>query len=281
MVKRPMLAGSIEDHTAIQFPVICSPKLDGIRCLILNGEAVSRSLKPIPNHHVRNCLSGLSPLDGELVISLDNFQKTTSGIMTEDGEPNFTFHVFDYIAPLPYSERLKMLEKLPPNEHINVVETRHVNSHVELDEYEKHCLAYGYEGVMLRKPDGPYKQGRSTFKEGYLLKLKRFEDSEAEVIGFEEKMTNDNEPTINELGLQERSSHLAGMIPANTLGAVVVRDIKDGWQFKIGSGFNDEQRAAVWAAQSAYLGKILTYKYQKAGMKNLPRCPIFKGWRLD
>ena len=50
----------------------------------------------------------------------------------------------------------------------------------------------GYEGLMLRAPDGPYKFGRSTVKENTLLKVKNFLDDEAEVIGFKEQTTNTN-----------------------------------------------------------------------------------------
>ena len=52
----------------------------------------------------------------------------------------------------------------------------------ELIDYEQGAVEDGYEGVMLRDPSAPYKYGRSTVRKGYLLKLKRFEDSEAEVI---------------------------------------------------------------------------------------------------
>ena len=42
-------------------------------------------------------------------------------------------------------------------------------------------------------PNAPYKQGRSTVREGYLLKVKTFLDDEATVVRFEERMHNGNE----------------------------------------------------------------------------------------
>lgn len=50
---------------------------------------------------------------------------------------------------------------------------------LQLDAYENRMLQMGYEGVMLRSPNSPYKHGLSTVNENYLLKLKRFSDGEA------------------------------------------------------------------------------------------------------
>src|SRR5437899_138139 len=86
------------------------------------------------------------------------------------------------------------------------------------------CIAdcRGFEGVMLRKPDGPYKFGRSTVREGYLMKVKRFTQEEAVVVGYEEQETNLNEATKDALGHTKRSSHKAGKRPAGVLGALRV-----------------------------------------------------------
>ncbi|MFM7851045.1 MAG: hypothetical protein ACKO96_03815, partial [Flammeovirgaceae bacterium] len=61
-------------------------------------------------------------------------------------------------------------------------------------------LERGYEGVMIRGLHGPYKQGRATLKQGWLMKLKEFDDDEAVIIGYEEKMKNNNAAQVNELG---------------------------------------------------------------------------------
>jgi len=56
-VFKPILAGKLTPNTVLQFPVLASTKLDGIRCCITNGIAVSRTLKPIPNKHIQELLS--------------------------------------------------------------------------------------------------------------------------------------------------------------------------------------------------------------------------------
>lgn len=284
MITRPMLAGTVEDVHALKFPLIASPKIDGIRALTIGGRLLSRSLKPIPNKHIRATLEGVCPdgLDGEL-ISGSTFQACTSAIMAHEGEPAFEFWCFDYFGyglAHPYELRIANLETVVATlGHINVrpVPIRGILSLEELLAYEAETLAQGFEGVMLRKLDGPYKQGRSTWREGWLLKLKRFEDAEAIVIGFEELMRNENEATTNELGLTKRSSAKAGKVPAGTLGALVVQ--RNGVTFNIGAGFTEANRAEVWANRPAFLGALAKFKHQPHGAKDAPRLPIFLGFR--
>lgn len=289
MIESPLLAGKIKNYEKLKYPLIATPKLDGIRCLILDGKAVSRNFKPIPNVYIREILSNsvLNGLDGELVLRGNRpFNEISSAVMSFDGEPDFEYHVFDYVTTSldeKYQDRLDnllcFLENLKHNRLVFVT-TEILNNKEELDAYEEKHVELGYEGVMIRSPEGRYKCGRSSEKEGILLKIKRFEDSEAEIIGFEEMMSNQNEKNnLNELGDLVRSSKKEGMVPKGTLGKVWVRDLKTGQEFKVGSGFNNEQRDLVWSNQSFYLGKILKYKYQPFGVKDLPRCPIFLGFR--
>jgi DNA ligase-1 len=131
--------------------------------------------------------------------------------------------------------------------------------------------------------DGAYKLGRSTLKQGWLLKIKRFLDGEAEVIGFTEQLSNTNEKEINELGLSKRSSKKAGMVPAGRLGEFKVRELKTGVEFEVGTGLGLtlEMRQQIWDNQASYLGKIIKYKHQPSGAKEngKPRFPVWLGFR--
>jgi DNA ligase-1 len=167
----------------------------------------------------------------------------------------------------------------------------------QIFELEERYLASGFEGVMIRDPNSPYKQGRSTWREGWLLKVKRFEDSEALVIGMEEKMHNANESTTNALGHMERSSHIANMRPLNTMGALIVQDRKTGVVFNIGTGFDDAERLRWWNQPDTYVtsiksdgGEVRTlvepyrlakYSYFPSGSKDKPRFPVYLGERND
>lgn len=285
MIKKPMLAVAVDDIYKIKYPLLCSPKLDGIRCLMVNGQPLSRKFKEIPNRHIRSELSSNLAdltLDGELMVPGKPFNEISSAVMSEDGEPKFEYWVFDSLSSSSsekFQQRYNKLKTMILPAFCKVVDHRLVDSPDALLSLEKEYLQLGYEGLMIRSIDGPYKNGRSTLKEGFLLKLKQFADSEAEILDFEEKMHNANAATVDELGHTKRSSHKENMIPTNTLGAFVVRDIYSKQIFRVATGLDDEQRLSVWTDRSKYKGKLIKYRYQPAGMKDLPRFPVFVGFR--
>jgi DNA ligase-1 len=274
---QPMLASPVVLENVV-YPVMCSPKYDGIRCIIKDGVALSRKLKPIPNRHIQSMLASCPPnLDGELIIDGKTFNQIQSAVMSEDGEPEFKYCVFDIINKYEYSDRVNDLMEMELPECCEIVVPLLVETEEELLKYETECLAEGYEGIMIRSPDGPYKFGRSTPKQGYLSKLKRFEDAEATIVGFEELQHNMNEATEDERGYTKRCHKKAGMIPAGTLGAFVVRD--GDKEFKVATGMTAEERQLYWDTQDEMLGKLVKYKFQPSGAKDLPRFPTFLGIR--
>lgn len=281
-----MLACTVESTESIKFPVLATSKLDGIRCLIMDGQAVSRNFKLIQNRYIQEKLSNglLDGLDGELILEGKEFNEVSSAVMSEDGEPDFRYYVFDY-APgaleQPYKERMKVLKNLSLPDFCVKLLPVEISTLSALMIYENKCVKEGYEGVMIRTPEGPYKCGRSTSREGYLQKIKRFTDSEAEIIDFEEREHNANEATKDELGRTKRSSHQENMIKIGTLGALQVRDVKTKVEFKIGTGFDDALRQEIWDHKKKYSKLLVKYKFQAAGAKDLPRFPVFIGWRSE
>ena len=283
---KPMLAAAT-DGSALQYPLLTSPKFDGVRCLIVNGIAMSRSLKPIPNLFVQHLFgrTEFSGLDGELIIGKPNakdvYQRTVSGVMTRSGDPEIAFYVFDDFSAFGTFERrlavakrrVRVLSCAMPVHHELILTLE------QLLAFEETCLIQGFEGVMLRDPAGPYKPGRSTLKEEWLLKLKRFVDSEAKILGVKQLMHNANEATTNELGQKERSSHKAGKVAKELLGAFIVKDLKSKVEFEIGTGFTLEQRQWMWKDQKKLVGKLVKYKFQPVGVKDKPRFPVFLGFR--
>lgn len=284
---KPMLAAQA-DLAKLKYPIIASPKLDGVRCLIIDGVAVSRNLKPIPNSFVQRLFgrAELNGLDGELIVGEDCgpgvFQRTTSGVMSEDGEPAVWFHVFDDFrwGGDPFKERFKAAKKrVKASIKTEMVDHINIMNEEALLKHESLMLAEGYEGIMIRDPNGKYKQGRSTVNEGGLLKLKRFIDSEAEVIDFAPLMHNANEVKTNELGQKERSSHKAGKVALELLGSLSVRDLKSGVEFELGTGFDHDQRRLLWVGRKQLKGRLVKYKSQPVGVKEKPRFPVFLGFR--
>lgn len=293
MISKPMLAVAMDSPDNLKYPVLASPKLDGIRCLIHPELGpVSRKFKPIPNVHIRNMLNMAGPaafgLDGELVTlnddgSIRTFNEIQGDVMRKDGMPRYKFLVFDSFRNpgVWFNQRLVMAKqqlRLLPDE-FELVEHTMVTTPDGLRKLDEQHVAAGYEGTMTRDPNGPYKQGRSTLKQGLLLKLKQWADAEGVVTGFEERMHNANAQETDELGHAKRSSSKDGLVPAGTLGAVVL-DTEWG-ELRVGSGYNDELRDHVWRNLDHYLGAIVTFKYQPSGMQDKPRFPIFKGFRHE
>ena len=284
---KPMLSGKLSSLDKLFFPCYCTPKFDGIRCLIKDGIAVSRTLKPIRNKYVQEMLKGLPDgLDGELMLEdTASFSEVSSAIMREEGEPNFRYLVFDWItiedSRAGYLQRVRELElqSATLSRFVSVILPEEIISLSIFESFEEECLEAGFEGVMIRKRDGPYKFGRSTSKEGYLLKWKRFTDSEAEILGFIEKNHNANEKEKDALGHSKRSQHKENLVPAGVLGALLVREIKTKIEFKIGGGFNDAQRDHLWKIRKSLIGRIVKYKYQEVGVLEKPRFPVFLGFR--
>lgn len=264
---KPLLAATLENLEDVTFPVYASPKLDGIRCLIQGGKALSRTLKPIPNLYIQETLKGLPDgLDGELMLIREHgaetdptFSDIQSAVMSIEGEPNFCYVTFDIDSPKDYNVRYYLLcaaVEESGNPRVMMIQTTTVDNLALLQAMENMVVEQGYEGLMIRNPKGGYKQGRSTLKEGYLMKYKRFLDADATIVGFQERK-----------------------VRTGTLGALVVESFDVG--FSVGSGFTEEQRQEIWDNQEKYKGKTITYKYQELTEDSVPRFPTFVAFREE
>lgn len=287
---RPMLAGTAERLDQIPEKGWASPKLDGIRGLVINGQLVSRNLKPIQNHYIRKELSKhqYHGFDGELIVE-DHFSETTSAVMSYTGKPDFRFVVFDDFSQpeLPFNMRYYKAQARVDridDRRIVVVHQELYHDHSEFDEFYNEMLASGYEGAMVRNPERPYKFGRSTVREAGLIKFKPFFDDEAVIMGFVEQFQNTNEATRSATGKIKRSSSKSGMVPKGVLGALVVEGLTgpfEGVRFNLGTGFTDDLRKQIWHNQDKYLGRTVTFQYMKYGSVDAPRFPTFQRFREE
>ena len=270
-----MLASSLGFYGP-EFPVLATPKVDGFRFLKVGGKALTRSMQPVRNRYVREWIEANLPdgIDGEITVG-EHFHNAQKALGTEGGAPDFKLHLFDFVTDnlaKPYAERVKELKTWWRNTDpwwkstdesmdylVRVLSPVRIDNEEQLERYEADCLARGYEGVMLRHPGGPYKCGRSTEAEGYLVKVKRFVDAEAEVLGTFESFN------------------------AGLLGGFICR-AEDGSEFRVkAAGVGD--LASAWGKRDSYVGKRLRYRYQPVGMLNAPRFPVMLGirasWDMD
>lgn len=265
----------------IKFPCIAQIKIDGVRVLVKDGVVYSRTLTPIPNKHVQKLFGHLNGFDGELLVSPDPaarlFNETQSAVMTIEGEPKVYFHIYDsWLRQCGYElwhchyyslcERDVVLHKyimIENANHLQLVYAMSVNK--------------GLEGLIVRNPESPYHCGTATKKDWQLVKMKPKDDAEFKVVGFQELMVNTNEQETNSLGRAKRSSKKEGKVVGNTLGALIVEF--GNKTFKVGTGFDAEQRKQIWENQEQYLGVMARIEYEGIA-KNFPRFPSFKGFRV-
>ncbi len=259
---------------SLRYPVIATPKIDGIRCAIENGVPRTFNKKPIPNNWVRElltlCAADFNGFDGELIVQKSDFNGTQSGIMTIEGKPSFKFLIFDiHDSKAQYKHRIEEVHKRVADIQrlgdadaviVEAVEAKLCRNAAELQEYWNECIAAGYEGVIANAPEGLYKNGRSGLKEQLSVKLKVWHDDEATVIGFEEEIAQDGTPKgrVGRITLQ----HSSGVV------------------FGVG-GLTDEAKAHMWSKPEWYLGRLATFKYQDWPTGGAPRFPGWKGLRHD
>jgi DNA ligase 1 len=283
----PMLGYNKDfDQKLVTLPVFVSEKIDGIRCIIEDGSLPrTREEKLIPNDHIRNELTKAKlpvGLDGELITvrrdgTRQSFYNIYSDVMSEAGYPRFEYHVFDWVTEktykLPFAMRLRKLEEwfyesanhIPP--WLYTVEQEFCATDREYQDATENWLANPeeHEGCVLRSPDGPYKFGRSTFDEQYMLKLVPWKYDTATITQFEEEMINDD------TSCKKKENYR----PANQLGALWAKWSQNAVEFKIGSGFDKETKGLLWDIKETLVGKTVKFKYKPYGTKYKPRTPIF------
>jgi DNA ligase-1 len=277
----------------LRYPVLATVKLDGIRALRMNGTLLSRRLKPIPNKSIRD-RSLILPggYDMELWNPEMSYNEIESIVMSREHKDSdkIQFRILDVFNHECYHNRCQDID-----EWYRFVGTSDNYSW----EYPVECLTPNElfllflsvesgqgEGICFRTPNSPYKQGRSTLKEQYLVKLARYIRTELTIIDFEEQMENANKLERNRLGYIDRSTFGANMYGKNTLGAFVCTyNSSDGTPITItvgtGVGLTDKLRKEIWLNRDKYLGKTIVVKHKPCGMKNKLRHPIFIGWRNE
>ena len=309
---KPMLAPNDKVNLDdIKYPILASYKLDGIRCLFIKGEMLSRSLKPIQNKQLREKLQPLADysrehdliLDGEIYSPDITFQTITTFVMTKDftdpktikkngGEiykipDDLKYHVFDCITndelDMPFVSRNLLIVALLYNFDKLVVGVSQINmdSKKDIENYFETAIGEGYEGLILRDHNSRYKCGRGTIKEGLIYKVKPFVTFDAEILDVIQATEVDPnaEKKINELGRSVTSKKKDDRILIEKASAFEVE--YEGKRLKVTLAMTDEEKEEVWANREQYRGKIIEYKGMLVGSKDVPRHPVMIRFRKD
>jgi hypothetical protein len=275
------------DLTKLVTPCWGLEKIDGVRMLHITGSATGRSLKPHGNLFTTAKFSDpkYSWLDGEITfgdIRSDSLCRDTTSVMSRiHGEPEVVWNVFDYLAPevvdKPYNERYAALveyvaKHLADDKSTRVVPYKVLNSVQEVEEHYNKLLEEGFEGLIVRAPDGLTKFGRATVKEGAYLRMKASSDKEAVCLQLVEAEQNLNEAKIGLLGRTERSSHKENKVGKGMVGMLVCKDLETGMEIDVGAGkLTHEERTYYWNNPQEIVGKFIKYRSMDSGVKEKPR----------
>ena len=192
--------------------------------------------------------------DGELITFTngvrDNFYVVQSKVMSENCATEFAYRVFDSFKHpnTPYVDRVSQVN--PGRRHSYTT----VYTPEQLQQFHENITDMGHEGTIIRKLNAPYKFGRVTWNEGYVLKLVDWTREEGIIRGFRENT----------------------MWP-NRIGAIVIHTDKWGSVY-LGSGFNHKLSREFAAHPKDFIGKTVTFKYKKERSKLAPSQPIFVGF---
>jgi DNA ligase-1 len=227
-----------------------SEKLDGVRGYWTGKEMVSRAGNPfhVPEWFTRDFPS--VPLDGELWTERGQFSELVSIVRRKGADTEWEkvrYFIFD--APQTeggFEKRLEFVQlwfREHPNQFVEVLEQQICEGEEHLRQKLKEIESLGGEGLMLRRPGSPYTIGRSY----NLLKVKTYEDAEATII-----------------------RHISGSgRNAGRLGSLLV-ELPNGIQFKIGTGFSDQERD-----NPPPVGSIITFKYYGFYKSGIPKFASF------
>ncbi|RUM41845.1 MAG: DNA ligase [Desulfocapsa sp.] len=230
---------------------LMSEKYDGVRAYWDGQQLVSRqgNIFAAPDWFIKDL--GTTPLDGELWIARQHFDEL-SGIVRQKSGTHQGWHKIQYrVFDLPhhqgiFSERYRALITLTESNlspYLKLVIQKSIKDHDTLMRQLKIMVEQGAEGIMLQRKDAPYQAKRSHD----LIKVKLWEDAEARVI-----------------------AHYPGKGKyEHVMGSILVENAS-GIQFRLGSGFNDQQRASPPA-----IGTIVTYKYYGSSPSGKPRFASF------
>lgn len=178
----PMWAANLSKvRSRLTWPMLCQPKVDGIRCIATRSRAGvllrSRNGEPIRMAHIADAMAPLmlegEQWDGELHAPGEPFDVVARLVKNES--PRVVFCAFDVLADAPYQERAAALDGLPLDGVVHRLPTVAVGSIAEAMFWHDYYVDAGHEGAMLRSLTAGYMAGQET---AALVKVKVFEDHE-------------------------------------------------------------------------------------------------------
>ena len=269
---KPMLAHPIDKVKKVEFPAWFQPKLDGHRAVVTkqNGEMMMYSRQGKPITTMDHILEHLEPkmdegifLDGELYLHGEILQNIGSLIKRrQEGSEHVAYHVYDIILAESYTQRLDKLRTIVGESNqtpARLVPTMWTRDMEEAHVFTEDAISQGYEGGILRTPDNGYLAG---FRSRQLLKIKKFDDSEHEIVDVVEG----KDRIVNDTSLKV---------------AIFICRTPKGEQFECTAFGDMYEKDRIWHEREKYIGKTLTVKHSGYTKDNIPWHPVALRLRED
>lgn len=269
------LAKPYEDHE-IRGAWCVEPKLDGLRMVVIGGQALTRNGRVIESvGHILDVLKPFGGLvfDGEIMGETE-FNEDSGKIRKKGEGPNLElkYNVFDCMPigewtsrkTRPYGQRRQLLRDnmlaLGKCEFVQMVESRDLKADPTAEELfaiRDYYIGKGYEGAMVKNLDAPYVFKRSD----NILKLKELHTTDGYIKSWFE-------------GKGRLKGKLGGFYAEF-----------DGVETKVGGGFSDEQREQIWevcgSGVTDYIDRCIEVEYQNKTPDGKLRNPVFIKFRPD
>jgi len=270
----PMLAKDWKKHKK-KFPIgemaYIQPKMDGVRALAVceNGRVrlISRGGQEYNVPHILNMLEMFMEdgqiLDGEIYLHGLEFNDISGAMKKlQDSTRTLEYWIYDVADDtLPYHDRWQLLEeffdKIPSDvTHLRMCPTNRIPiDENTVEEYHDDYAENGFEGVIIRHKDLPYKFG---YRSALLGKYKKFEDAEFKIIGYES-------------GVGKFSDMVIWVCEMDMEGPIST--------FNVVPKGTEEQRRQYLIDAPKYVGEMLTVKFFGRSKDGVPRFPVGKGIR--
>lgn len=254
----------------LNFPHLIEPKMDGLRAtLVVEREGPDMTAKFLSSgghpytaveHLVDEFLekyTGTNPIiiDGELYCHGMTLEEINSAVKSfKPSTLDINFHIFDLPmmddiqSARSYAAAQLTVKLMSPK--FPVLETLHVGHEDEIIIHHDRWVAQGYEGAMLKDPNGTYQPGQRS---SFWTKVKMFDDTEFPVI---------------DMSLGQREEDL-----------IVTCRCKDG-DFDVKMTGSKAIKALQWENRNNIINKMdLTVKhfgFTKYGIPNLPTGKAFR-----
>lgn len=268
----------------VSFPCVVQPKIDGIRMSahLEGGELITLSrrnnsfnfLDDLKDEIKEYLGKSKTKLDGELYSFTLNFDKISGIVRSKKTrnpqEDEVIYMIFDNVDyQKPTQPRLEKLGVpitdwsvdstnelfFQVSDHIYIVKSWFIHSNEELFEFEEYILSQKLEGVMIRHLQGPlsiYKGSRAQ----NLLKLKREQDDEGEIVGYTTGSGAERDKVIWKV--KDKRGNVIAMRPCGTF----------------------EGREELLKNAEKYVGRIITYRFfelnPESGVPRFPRVLRFR-----